>query len=216
MAKEFYEHLLKINTPKRLQQQVEFIMELDKLKQIIRQSSLLDQSRKENDAEHSWHIAIMAMILAEYASPEVNINRVIRMLLIHDIVEIDAGDVFLYEQSLAATLKQQREHLAAERIYGFLPMDIGAELISLWQEFEHRQTPDAIFARALDRLQPLLHNFYAKGGTWKRPEVTAELVISMNIQIIQEASPLLWEFAETLIKDADKMGYFVQDCNSVS
>ncbi len=208
MTNELYECLLKSNSPQRLQQQIEFIMELDKLKQILRQTSLLDQSRKENDAEHSWHIAIMAMTLAEYAKPGVDINRVIRMLLVHDIVEIDAGDVFLYDQTFSATLKQQQEQLAAERIYNLLPNDLGAELMAFWQEFEQRQTPDAIFARALDRLQPLLHNFYVGGGPWKRREVTAELVVTMNKHIIQEASPLLWEFAEKLIEEASINGYF--------
>ncbi len=197
------------NLSQRLKQQIQFILELDKLKHIMRRTTLLDKSRPENDAEHSWHLAMIAVILAEYAGPEVNINRVIKMLLIHDLVEIDAGDTFLYDD-VAINTKADREHAAAQRLYAILPHDLGEELKSLWQEFEERKSQDAKFAAGLDRLQPLLHNYFTNGGAWSHPEVTATKVISKQ-RIIAEASQPLWEFAESLITDAIAQGFLRAD-----
>lgn len=193
------------NATKRLQQQIEFILEIDKLKQVMRRTQLLDKSRTENDAEHSWHLAMLAMVLAEYADPEVNINRVISMLLIHDLVEIDAGDTFLYDESFTASLKAERELNAAERIYNLLPEDIKLKLMNLWKEFEERKTADAKFAAGLDRLQPLLHNYFTGGGAWAVHNVTAEKVMSKK-HLIQEASEVLGKLAEDYISDAVNRG----------
>ncbi len=150
----------------RLARQIAFIIELDKLKQVLRQTLLIDRSRQENDAEHSWHIAAMVVVLDEYAEPEVDRLRVLKMLLIHDIVEIDAGDTFLYDTAHAAT-QAAREQAAAERLYGLLPPDQGAALRALWDEFEAGETRDARFAKALDRLQPMLHNCHTEGAMWR-------------------------------------------------
>lgn len=195
------------NATKRLQQQIEFILEIDKLKQVMRRTPLLDKSRNENDAEHSWHLAMLAMILAEYASPEVNVNRVIRMLLIHDLVEIDAGDTFLYDESPAASLKDERELNAAKRIYGLLPDDLSLELMELWKEFEERKTEDAKFAAGLDRLQPLLHNYFTGGGAWASHNVSADKVIAKKY-LIEEASQILGSLAEEFIVYADPSKVF--------
>lgn len=195
---------------KRLQQQMKFILEIDKLKGINRQTPLIDQSRPENDAEHSWHIAMMTVIFAEYASPEVNIYRVVQMLLIHDVVEIDAGDTFLYDNSTLASSKSEREHKAALRIYGILPSDLQSQLMLLWQEFEERTTPDAKFAASLDRLQPLLQNYFTAGSTWKKHGITSKQVLAKN-RVIEEGSKALWKLAEGLIKDAVDRGYLKEN-----
>ncbi len=201
MDQDFFERPPFKNASERLRQQIDFILEMDKLKRVLRRSMLLDQSRNENDAEHSWHLAILAMILSEYASPEVDINRVVRMLLIHDIVEIDAGDTFVYDESAVADTKAERENAAANRIFSLLPEDLKEELISLWREFEARSTPDAKFAAGLDRLQPLLLNYFSDGGTWSKHHVPAGKVRAKQ-RVIAEASQPLWNFVESLISDA--------------
>jgi len=190
----------------RLQQQIIFILEIDKLKNIIRRLVLLDKSRNENDAEHSWHLAMIATVLAEYANANVNMARVIRMLLIHDIVEIDAGDTFLYDNTGFADSKADRENKAADRIYQLLPDDIGSELRSLWDEFEARESDDAIFAAAIDKLQPLLFNYFSDGGTWVQYNITATQVLETQ-QIIEKASKPLWQFVHALITDASNRGF---------
>lgn len=205
MIEKFFEYPPMKNTTKRLKQQIEFILEIDQLKKIMRRTLLIDSSRTENDAEHSWHLALLAMVLAEYASPEVNINRVIRMLLIHDLVEIDAGDTFLYDVSPAASLKVERERNAAKRIYGLLPDDIRTELIGLWEEFEERKTADAKFAAGLDRLQPLLHNYFTNGSAWASHNITSDKVIAKKY-LIEEASEVLGNLANDLIIDAVNRG----------
>lgn len=189
----------------RMQHQIRFILELDKLKHIMRRSILLSESRTENDAEHSWHLCMLATIFAEYAEPDVNINRVIRMLLIHDIVEIDAGDTFIYEESTHAESQHSREQAAAERIFGLLPDDMRYEFSALWREFENKQTPDAKFAASLDRIQPLFLNYFNHGGTWARYGVTSDKVRDKQ-HFISEASSPLWKMVETLIDDAVKRG----------
>lgn len=160
----------------RLTAQIAFIVEIDKLKQIFRQNVLTDGSRRENDAEHSWHMATMAVVLAEYADPATDLARVIRMLLIHDLVEIDAGDTFLYDAAAGAD-QMARERAAAERLFGLLPADQAQALRALWDEFEARETLDARFARALDRLQPMILNHHSQGGSWRQHGITADQVI---------------------------------------
>ena len=144
-----------------------FLREADQLKGVLRQSSILDGSRKENSAEHSWHLALMALVLGEYAPPGTDLNRVTAMLLIHDLVEIDAGDLFVYADAAAQARQEAAEHAAADRIFALLPAAQGPGLRALWDEFEERRTPEARFARALDRLQPMLANYYLGGGTWQ-------------------------------------------------
>jgi putative hydrolase of HD superfamily len=192
-------------TPERLARQIGFIVEIDKLKQVLRQTLLLDRSRTENDAEHSWHIATMVVVLAEYAAPEVDLLRVIQMLLIHDVVEIDAGDTFLYDEAGAAA-QTAREEAAAERLFGLLPSDQGAALHALWREFEAGTSADARFARALDRLQPLLHNYYTEGAMWRAHGVSAAAVLT-RLRVIEAGAPALWRFAEGLIRECIAKGW---------
>jgi putative hydrolases of HD superfamily len=192
----------------RLPQQIGFIVEIDKLKTVLRQTLLIDRSRRENTAEHSWHLAMMAITLADYADRPIDIGRVIRMLLVHDLVEIDAGDTFVYDVA-ANQDKAEREAAAAERIFGVLPSDQETELRSLWQEFEARTTPDDAFAAALDRLQPLLHNYHTEGSTWRQHGITVEQVVTLN-RTIANGSQRLWEYTERLIEDAAARGFLAR------
>ncbi len=189
----------------RLAAQIAFIAEVDRLKGILRQTLLMDGSRRENDAEHSWHIATMAFVLAEYADEAVDTARVARMLLIHDVVEIDAGDTFIHDEAGHAD-KDAREQAAATRIYGLLPADQAAELTALWREYEDRQTADARFADALDRLQPLLHNFATQGATWQSNAVTADKVRRL-LPRIEAGSRRLAAYAAALVEEAVARGY---------
>jgi len=191
----------------RLEQQIRFILEIDKAKTVLRRSRILDGSRRENDAEHSWHLAVMALLLAEYAERPVDIARVVTMLLIHDIVEIDAGDTFVYDATSNAD-KDEREQKAADRIFGLLPEDQGRAFRSLWEEFEARSTPEAKFAAALDRLQPLLANFHTDGSTWREHNITHEQVLAIN-RHMHEGSGRLWEYARALIDEAVRNGDLV-------
>ena len=191
--------------PQDLSKQIDFILEIDRLKSVLRRTSLLDGSRRENTAEHSWQIALMAVLLAEYADPQVDINRVVMMLLVHDLVEIDAGDTFIYDEQARAT-QADRERRAADRIFGLLPQGQGQRLRALWQEFETRESPEARFASAIDRLQPLLTNYFTQGDTWKESGVIQEQVIARN-QLIGLSSPQLWAYAQELIKDAVRQGF---------
>ena len=176
----------------RIQKQLDFIVELDKMKSIFRHPILTDRSRRENDAEHSFHIATMAIILKEHSVyPDVDLTRVMKMLLVHDLVEIDAGDTFAYDD-LGNESKQLRESRAAERIYGLLPADQGSELMALWREFDAAATHDAKFAAALDRLQPMLNNLHTDGHTWRENGVTLEKVRS-RAEPIREAIPVVYE-----------------------
>ena len=164
----------------RLEQQIAFITEIDKLKTILRQTPLMDNSRRENSAEHSWHLAVMALTLAEYAEAGTDLNRVVKMVLIHDIVEIDAGDTFAYDVQ-GYTDKANREELAAARIFGLLPDDQRDEIMALWHEFEAITTPEARFANALDRLEPLIGNFVAGGGSCRDGLALARVFTSQNL-----------------------------------
>ena len=189
----------------RLTQQVQFILEIDKLKHVFRQTLLTDQSRYENDAEHSWHLAVMAILLAEYATePQLDLPRVMKMVVIHDLVEIDAGDTFCYDQEAVET-QLERERAAADRIFGMLPPDQKNEFRALWDEFEARTSVESKFANALDRLQPLLHNLNTDGGSWRAHDVTIDRVVK-RCSPIGDGAPALWAAAHEWIKDAVKDG----------
>ncbi|MBZ2175539.1 HD domain-containing protein [Schnuerera sp. xch1] len=188
-----------------LKRDIEFIVELDKMKSILRQTNLIDKSRREDDAEHSWHISVMAMVLSEYANENIDVCKVIKMLLVHDLVEIYAGDTFCYDVE-GNKSKKKRELEAADKIYGMLKEDKGQELRNLWDEFEEMKTKEALFAAAMDRLQPLFSNYYSDGGTWKKFNVTKAEVYK-RIAPIEKASDELWEFTTNMIEDAIKKGY---------
>lgn len=192
----------------RLTQQIQFIAEIDRLKHILRQTWLLDASRRENDAEHSWHIAVMALLLVEHAEAPVDLSRVVKMLLIHDVVEIDAGDTFIYDTAGHAD-KDEREQRAAERIFGLLPPDQAAELRALWDEFEARDSAEARYAAAIDRLQPLMHNYLTQGKAWRAHGVTADQVLAMNRPRIGAASAALWQAAERMIAESVAKGWLL-------
>ena len=190
----------------RLLKQIDFIREIDNLKNIKRRSYITDKSRKENDAEHSWHIAVMALILKEYAnSKELDIFKIISMLLIHDIVEIYAGDTFIYDEE-GKKQQEKKEKEAADKIFSMLPDDQKNEFRSLWDEFERKETPEAKFAKSMDRLHPLLLNYYAEGVTWKEHDVTSEMVKNINAEI-SAGSQVLWDFAQKIIEDAVDKAY---------
>lgn len=188
-----------------LEQQIAFIVELDKLKSILRQTLLMDSSRRENSAEHSWHLAMMALFLTEYLDQPVDLLRVVKMLLLHDVVEIDAGDTFGYDVQ-GYLDKSEREERAAARLFGLLPAEQAAECHALWQEFEAGTTPEARYAVAMDRLQPLLHNLRTQGGTWRIHRITHAQVMR-RMQPIADASPRLWAYTLQAIEEALAAGY---------
>jgi len=189
---------------RRLEQQINFVMEIDKLKHIYRQNLVADGSRRENDVEHSWHLAVMAMILQEYSAQPVDLTRVMKMVLLHDLVEIDAGDTFAYDPE-AGLDKEEREKAAADRLYGLLPPDQAVELRELWNEFEAGETAEAKFATCLDRMQPLLNNYHTQGGTWQTHSVSSEKV-RKRMEPIGESSPVLGEYVESIIEDSILQG----------
>lgn len=189
----------------RLQQQLDFIVELDKLKSVIRRSPLINGQRQENSAEHSWHIALMAMVLAEHSREPIDLLRTTKMLLVHDIVEIDAGDTYCYDDE-GYKDKVEREWQAADRLFGVLPADQAGELLALWHEFEERVTPEAKFAQAMDRLMPMLHNFHSQGRVWQANGVVYDQVLE-RAQPIAEASDTLGEFIRLLLGKAVDKGY---------
>ncbi len=184
--------------------QIEFIREIDKLKYIFRKTKLINSDRPENDAEHSWHLAMMAIVLAGHANEPIDLEKVMKMVLIHDIVEIDSGDVFVYD-----TAKNHdnfdEELKAARRIFGILPEEQAEEFINLWIEFEEMKTPESKFARSLDRLEPLLQNASNNGGTWREFDVKYDKVIEKK-KAIKDGSEELWKFAENLIDESVEKG----------
>ena len=184
----------------RLSQQIAFILEIDKLKSIIRRSYIINGERRENTAEHSWHLAMLAFILHEHANEPVNLLRVLKMVVAHDIVEIDAGDTFLFD-TVGARDKAAREQAAADRLFGLLPDDQAIELRALWDEFEVRETADSRFANALDRLIPLLLNYHSGGRTWQENGITGDRVFWVNGRI-GEGSTTLAELARQMIETA--------------
>ncbi|WP_067609204.1 HD domain-containing protein [Nocardiopsis listeri] len=190
----------------RLNAQLRFLLEVDKLKRVLRRNLLVDGSRRENSAEHSWHLTLCARTFAEYAPEGTDIDRVIEMLSIHDIVEIDAGDTFAFQPDDAES-QAERERAAADRIFPLLPEDQAALAHELWQEFEARQTAEARFARAIDRLSTMLANWHNEGGAWVRFGVTRAEVMT-KVKLIAEGSEALGSYATALIDDADRRGYF--------
>lgn len=181
----------------RLEQQMRFILEADKEKNIGRQTYLSDGIRKENDAEHAWHLALMVLLLSEYSNQPIDVLKTVTMVLIHDIVEIDAGDTYAYDTAAQATARE-REEKAADRLFGLLPPDQGARLRSLWEEFEARETPEAKFARSMDNLQPMMLNAATDGKAWVEHEVTLSQVLRRN-QRSHEGSETLWELMRDTI-----------------
>ena len=195
----------RVQTSANLQKQLTFIRELDKLKQVMRQNHLLDASRTENSAEHSWHAALAAFILRECAKQPVDICKVGKMLLIHDVIEIQAGDTYIYDP-LAEEGQYERELTAAEDLFGLLPSKQKRELMDLWLEFEERQTADARFAKAIDRFMPMLANYESQGLSWQENGVTSQRIHEI-CSLIEEGSTILWEFAEGMIASALEKGY---------
>ncbi|CAN5461966.1 HD domain-containing protein [soil metagenome] len=188
----------------RLDQQIQFILEIDKLKSILRRTSLINEARRENSAEHSWHIAVMAVLLSEHANEALNLAHVVKMLLIHDIVEIDAGDTFAYG-GVSKVDQQAQETIAAERLFGLLPIDQAVELRALWEEFDAMSTPEAKFANAVDRLMPILHNYQNQGGTWREHGVTLAK-IEQRVSPISDGSVELGQLTQAILDDAVARG----------
>jgi putative hydrolases of HD superfamily len=189
----------------RLDQQMRFVGEIDRLKGVLRQTMLAGPGRRENSAEHSWHLAVMAVTLGEHAPPGTDIGRVTAMVLLHDLVEIDAGDLFVYADDAQQARQEEAERAAADRIFTLLPPDQAATFRGLWDEFEERRTPEARFARGLDRLQPMLQNLTAGGGTWKEHGITADRVME-KVKLIDDGSPSLGRYAADLVDRAVRDG----------
>ena len=189
----------------RLRQQLAFLMEIDKQKEIIRQTYLADGSRKETDAEHAWLLAMMCMILSEYANEKIDVPKTIMMVLTHDLVEIDAGDTYAYDQTGNQT-KKERELKAADRIYGLLPEDQRKYLRALWDEFEAMETPEAKFANMLDKIQPVCLNDQSKGKSWVEHNVCKRQIMERNSKT-HEGSELLWDYIKKLIEKNVEAGF---------
>lgn len=191
---------MKYRPDNRLKKQFDFIMEIDAIKTIIRKSKLYKSKRYENDAEHSWHFAVMAVILSEYSNAKIDLLKVLKMALIHDIPEIYSGDVMVYKKGKEDDAK---EMLSAKKIFSLLPADQSAEFYALWREFEEKKTDEAKFASALDRLEPVMLNYLNNGGAWKKYKITEEQVMGVNRRI-NNGSEKLWKLAESMIQNAFK------------
>ncbi len=194
-------------SPARLARQLSFLVEVDKLKQVVRRTSLIGGLRHENSAEHSWHLAVMAVVLAEYAGAVIDLRHVLRMLLVHDIVEVDAGDTFAFDLQGNAT-KAEREQMAATRIFGLLPEEQSEALRAVWDEFEEGVTPEAKFANALDRFAALLSNHHNDGGTWRQYGVSREAVLR-RMDPIREGAPGLWPLVLQVVDAASATGALI-------
>lgn len=192
----------------KIKKQMSFLIEIDKLKNIFRQSLISDKSRNENDAEHSWHMAMYAIILEEYAPKDTDILKVIKMTLIHDIIEIYAGDTFLYDEEMTKS-KEKREKEAAEMIYSLLPSTQCNEIKSLWEEFEKKQTKEAIFCATLDRIQPIILNYLTEGGTWKKHNVKKQMVLEKGYLIFEKADEKLKQYVLNIIDESVERGYLL-------
>ncbi|RZJ59678.1 MAG: HD domain-containing protein [Flavobacterium sp.] len=190
-------------------QQVSFIKEIDKLKYIQRKTRLFNSDRHENDAEHSWHLAMMTIVLAEHSDKPIDVLKVVKMVLIHDIVEIDAGDTFIYD-TVNDHSNTANELLAARRIFGLLPAEQAQTFIDLWMEFEEGQTDEAKFAKSMDRFEPLLQNSSNNGGTWAEFDVPYQKVYDKK-KAIKEGSAVVWEYAENLINESVEKGILKND-----
>ncbi|EJE8555747.1 HD domain-containing protein [Vibrio vulnificus] len=190
----------------RLNKQLALLMELDKLKSVLRRTRVKSADKRlENSAEHSWHVALMALLMEEHANEPVNIGRVVKMLLLHDVVEIDAGDTFVYD-AVASEQQAEKELAAAQRLFGMLPADQGEELLQLWLEFEAAQTADAKFGKALDRIIPMLLNYHNQGQSWQEHGVTRQQALTVN-QKIDLGSHVLWDKAQEIIEQATQNGW---------
>ncbi|MFF7965429.1 HD family hydrolase [Streptomyces sp. NPDC007903] len=189
----------------RLRAQLTFLVEVDQLKTVLRQSPLAAADRRENDAEHSWHLAMMVAVLAEHSDEPIDVGHTIELVLLHDLVEIYAGDTPLYD-SVGGAGQQEREAVAADDLFRLLPDDQARRMRALWDEFEERTTPEARFAKAMDRLQPLLLNWMARGGTWRTPGVTADDVRARKA-VIGDASASLWTAGRRLIDEGERRGW---------
>ena len=194
-----------------LKQQINFLCEIDSLKNILRKSFLLNKSRNENSAEHSWHAAVAALVLSEYSNAEINISKVIKMLLLHDIVEIYAGDTFLYDEQ-NRQLQVEKEIKAAKEIFNLLPSAQSTIFQDIWREFEQAETNDAKFAKSVDRLMPVLHNYYTEGFGWKKHKIDKNKIIEKN-KVIANGSEKLWKHVESLINKAEQKGYL--ECSNL-
>lgn len=193
----------------RLKEQIDFILEIDKMKEILRQNYLADGSARENDADHSWHLAMMALILSEYSNEKVDVTRVVPMVLTHDLVEIDAGDTYAYDEAGALT-KETREKAAADRIFGILPKEQGTWMRGLWDEFEACNTPESRFAHVLDNSLPLFLNHAAGGISWKEHKVKRSQIYKRN-RITGEGSAKIWEYMQELIQENINKGNIIDD-----
>jgi len=190
----------------RFKQQIEFILEVDKLKHVLRKTILMDRSRRENSAEHSWHIALTVMVLSEYArNADIDFFRVMKILLVHDLIEIDAGDTYCYDDQ-GRKDQAEREKSAADRIFSILPPDQAGMFRELWDEFEERKTPESRFANALDRVQPFLHNYFTRGQTWQDNDIKSDQVRA-RMQPVNDGAPVLWSYVNSLIDDAVEKGF---------
>ncbi|MGJ3243310.1 MAG: HD domain-containing protein [Opitutales bacterium] len=190
--------------PSRLEQQIAFLLEADRLKGVLRRSRLINEDRLENSGEHSWHFALATLVLAEHCPEPVDLLKVLRMALIHDLVEIDAGDTFVYDE-VGKDDQAAREQAAADRIFGLLPEDQARAFRADWDEFEAARTAEARLARAVDRLLPLLHNCHTRGAAWRKHGVNAGQVVAIN-RVIEHGAPDLWTYARRLIDEAVRDG----------
>ncbi len=190
----------------RLEKQIDFLLEVDKLKTVLRRSSVTDGSRRENSAEHSWHLCMFALTLAEYAPEGTDISHVIKMLMVHDLVEVYAGDTYLYDEEGNKT-KAKREHDAADKLYSILPAEQGENMKKLWYEFESCDTNEALFANALDRLQPILLNYTNQGSIWLENGITKQNVEEHAYRLTRLSHPKLRDFTLELLDKAVKKGY---------
>ena len=188
----------------KLKNQIAFVIEIDEMKRILRMNLHADGSKRENDAEHSWHLAVMAMLLEEYCAEKVDIGRVIKIALVHDLVEVYAGDTFAYD-SKGYEDKDEREKMAADKLFGMLDGEQAAFFRALWDEFEEKTTPESRYANAVDRLQPLLLNYLTDGHTWKLGDVHAPQILK-RMDIIRTATPELWHIVEGTIETSIEKG----------
>jgi len=189
----------------RLDQQLRFTAEIDKMTSILRRTLLVDGSRRENDAEHSWHIAVMALLFEEYASQPVDVSRAVKMCVVHDLIEIYAGDTFAYDTK-GNLDKAQREEAAADKLFAMLPSEQGQEIRQLWEEFDAMQTPDAKYAACMDRLQPFLHNTLTQGHTWVEGG-TCRSMVEKRMAIIKEFMPQVYPWVEQNLDNAIQKGW---------
>ena len=193
----------------RFTKQIEFIKTVDEMKAVLRRSLTISTRQRENDAEHSWHIALMAVLLSEYASPEVDVNYAVKMCLVHDLVEIYAGDTFCWDK-VGNLSKDQREKEASEKLFALLPADQGEDIKNTWLEFDERKTPTSLFANVMDRLQPFILNVENEGHTWRLAHATLSQIME-RFSFIKEVLPKAWEYIDSNLKTAIEKGWIIDD-----